>query len=341
MKVSSLSKSDGATWDARVGALGAPLFHSRAWADYTTAQENADPVYLTTEDGDGLALLFRQASRNPLVRSLTTSMFSHAHPWIQDAQQFAAFLSAIEDEAAQLGAVQLTIGSFGSPGRREELISLGYEPKDRFEFFLRIDREEDEIWAGMEYKRRKHIRNSMRKAEKMGVVVEELPVEEGAAQLRLLQGSTSQRIQQRGVEVGFRVDGPQANDPIGILVRAGHGRLMGARYNGAVVSAGFFTEMNGLVYYTLAGHAPEAFECQAPTLLLWQTILHFKAAGAHTFNFGGVPFSSSLPEDPEHGLYSYKEQFGGTVELCTTGSKILKPMQYKLGQQARRVLSRT
>jgi CelD/BcsL family acetyltransferase involved in cellulose biosynthesis len=342
MTVRMTSAADAA-WDATARSLGAPLFHSTAWARYSVAgQANLVPVYCSLDDGAGVALLFRHASRNALLRTLSAGLYCDAHPCVRgnDPELFARFLGAIEEQARREGVVHLTIGSFGTPGHRDELERLGYQLKDRVEFFLPLHQTEEEMWQAMEYKRRKHLRNAIRKAEKMGVVIEQLPPKEGAADLRRLQHSTSRRIEARGGDVGFRLEEAREADPVSLLVESGCGTIMGARYQGAVVSAGFFSEMNGMAYHTLAGHSPEAFESQAPTLLLWHTILRYKAAGARCFNFGGTPYESRNPDHPEHGLYSYKEQFGGSVEVCTTGTKILKPMRYRLHQRAKEVLSR-
>lgn len=332
-----------AAWEADARALNAPLFHSTAWARYSLAgQANLVPVYCSLDDGAGVALLFRHASRNPLLRPLSAGLYSDAHPCVRgnDPELLTRFLTAIEGQARRDGVVHLSIGSFGTPGHRDELKRLGYQLKDRVEFLLLLDRSEEEMWQAMEYKRRKHLRNSIRKAEKMGVAIEELSPEEGAADLRRLQLSTSRRIEARGGKVGFRLEDAREADPLALLAKSGYGSIMGARYQGAVVSAGFFSELNGMAYYTLAGHSPEAFQSQAPTLLLWRTIQRYKAAGARCFNFGGTPYESRNPGHPEHGLYSYKEQFGGSAEVCTTGSKILKPVRYSLHQRAKEVFSR-
>jgi CelD/BcsL family acetyltransferase involved in cellulose biosynthesis len=329
------------SWDEQLRALAGPLFHSTAWAKYAVAgQANLVPLYCSA-GGDAAALFFRQASRNPLFRPLSQRWYCDAHPALSDGDPalFAAFLTALEREARRQGAVRIDIGSFGTPGGREELAQLGYTLRDRVEFRIDLNQPEEQIWQAMEYKRRKHIRNAIRKAEKLGVVIEELPAREGAAHLRRLQQSTSRRIEARGSQVSFRAEDASDSDPAAMLAAGGCARILGARYQDAIVSAGFFTEMNGLVYYTLAGHAPEAFECQAPTLLLWNAILRAQAAGARWFNFGGTPAESSDPSHPDHGLYTYKEQFGGTVEACSSGSKILSPARHSLHERAKKLMS--
>src|SRR3989442_8644637 len=85
-----------------------------------------------------------------------------------------------------------------------------------------------------------------------------------------------------------------------------------------------------MVYYSLAGHSPESLAVEAPTLLLWRTILRYKASGTQDFNFGGVPFAAADPADAEHGLYFFKEGFGGARVLCTTGTKGLRPAQQEV-----------
>jgi lipid II:glycine glycyltransferase (peptidoglycan interpeptide bridge formation enzyme) len=253
-------------------------------------------------------------------------MYSDAHPAVQndDPAALRAFLERIEREARRAGTVQLTLGSFATPGHRDILQHLGYELKDRYEFSLSLEKPQEEMWAAMEERRRR----SVRKAEKSGVLVEPLMLKEGLPELSRLLAVTGTRLQQRGAEVEF--GNSLLDSAIAMLVQSGKASVIGARYQGTIVSAVLMIDAGHMAYYSLAGHSQDSFDVHAPTLLLWRTILRYQASGAKWFNFGGVSFSAADPAHLEHGLYCFKKGFGGAPELCTTGTKVLRPAQQEV-----------
>jgi len=329
---------DEAQWSAQLEALQGPIFHSVPWARYVTAgHPNIQPEYCSLCDSEGrtrgVALVFRHASRNPVLRRLTAQMYSDSLPWVegQDPVLFSAFVERLEAHARESGVVELTIGSFGTPGHRAELERLGYDLKDRYEFVLPLDRTDEEMRSAMERRRRRTIQ----KAIDAGVSVETLEYEEGIVELRRLQQLTGERLKLRGAVVAFDPVRPPGDDSVKELVRAGCADLVGARYQGRLISISLYTRMNGLVYSTLAGHAPEAYDLNAYTLLLWTIMRRYREEGQRRLNIGGVPASASEQPSPDYGLYSYKIGLGGIREECTSAAKILRPMQHRLYQQAR------
>jgi hypothetical protein len=330
MHTNITSQVDATAWDRQAQSLSAPFFHSTAWAHYSMAgHPNLESAYYTLEDGRevlGVALLFHHASRNPLLRPFTRNIYSDAHPAVRDADPalLRLFLEGIERETRNAGGVRLTIGSFATPGHRDTLENLGYRLEDRYEFALSLEKTEDELWAAMEYRRRR----SVRKAEKLSVDIEPLTLEEGIPELRRLLAATGTRLQKRGAQVHF--GGDRLGSSISMLVQSRKASIIGARYHGVVVSAILIIETGDMAYYSLAGHSPESFAVHAPTLLLWRTILRYKTSGVKWFNFGGVSFSAADPKDLEYGLYCFKKGFGGAPELCTTGTKVLRPVQQEV-----------
>ncbi len=343
MQLRVTSAVDESDWQAQMEALQAPIFHSPVWARYSeTGKAGLHHSYCSLVDKDGrvrgIALLFRLESQNPILRHLSSALHCDAHPTVEqdDPELFSEFVRQLEAHARSTGAVELTIGSFGTPGHRGELEQLKYQLRDRYEFVLPLNRTDEEIRSAMERRRRRTIQ----KAVDVGVTVEPLEFEEGIAGLRYLQEFTSERLKKRGANVDFGPRRESHLDPVGELMKGGRADLVGARFEGRLVSVSLYTKMNGLVYSTLAGHAPEAYELNAYTLLLWTVMRRYREEGHQRLNIGGVAVSATEEGSLERGLYEYKAGLGGMRDSCTTASKILKPMRHRALQKLRSVVQR-
>jgi len=330
---------DAAEWDALVNRLGGTVFHSSTWADYVQAQQpNARPRFVhflsSNDDPVGLCLMFAEASRRKVLAPLTGKLWTEAAPVVKNGSADAAlaFAEAIEDYARKQALATITIGSFGGGSIKTAFSRLGFQQTRYWEFVRDLSVSEESLWESMEYKRRKNIR----KAERMGVVLEDQNGEAGIADLRRLQGASSERIVARGGKNISHKGKPNA-DPVKVLLDSGLGRLVCARVNGQVVSTGLFTLFNGLVYHTLSGHSEAALRSQAPTFLLWETIKRYKAEGALRFNFGGCSAAATEEGHPEHGVYVYKQGFGGDRIECVTFSRVLFPIRHRAGVLLKRV----
>ena len=327
-------------WDAAVCAFGGNVHHSPIYAQYMhVADPRAVPQFFSLySDADkliGVALGFVRRSPRWLMSRLTAQLHLPAIPAVHDEMPEALmdFPAHLERRARSDGLIEVEINSHASRHGGEELGRLGFTLDRRLEFELDITQSEEDIWQGMAYKRRKNIR----KAERLGVAVEDMPADEGIDELRRLQGHSSMRIVERGGSRIARKDG-RAVDPVTVLIESGLGRLVCARADGEIVSAGLFVCFNGSVYHMLSGHSGEALKCQAPTLLLWETIKRYRRQGASRLNFGGCKVGALEKGHPEHGVYSYKKAFGGECFECTSGRKILRKIRHKIISCARRVL---
>ena len=319
-----IAPADG---DARLCAAGGSVFHSSAWAQLIEAERpGAVAQFLTFVGADGgvagCALGFLSRSARPALRPFTGQLTFDALPPVLggDEKTLGEVLSAVECYARSHGAAEVFVGSYGSPGGSDVLEGLGFTLARRLEFELGLDRAESELWGAMESKRRRNIKKAMRH----GVVIEELPAEEGLLELRRLQAASAERIVGRGgPRIGFT--GAPADDPVRVLLHTGVARLIGAKSGSAVVSAVLFTCFNGLVYHHLSGHDQRALETQAPTLLFWQAMNRFQGEGARRFNFGGCKAEALDPRSSEHGVYEYKKAWGASVLTCASASKALRP----------------
>lgn len=333
---------DSSRWDAMVSLLGGTIQHSSAFAGYTLAADADNcPAFMSLQADDGTpigaALGFRVRSPRRLLAPLTGRMWLPAMPAVCSEAKDALleFLGHIEQYARRNGCVVLEVNSAASRSGREEFTRLGFELTERLEFELDLQRSEDDLWQEMEYKRRKNIKKAIR----TGVTIRDLAGENGIAELRRLQGDSSQRIVGRGGPDITR-QRRSAEDPVNVLLDAGLGRIVCGEVDGKIVSAGLFTQFNGLVYHTLSGHSEEALRSQAPTLLVWETIKRYRREGAKRFNFGGCKADAVEEDSPEHGVYVYKKAFGAECIPCTSGRKVLNKVRHALLRGLKRTLAR-
>jgi lipid II:glycine glycyltransferase (peptidoglycan interpeptide bridge formation enzyme) len=324
---------DGSTWDAEVQRLGGSIFPSSVWASYLRVRHpnlHTRYVRLYSEDNIpiALALMFAEFPKRRFLSSFTGCLWSEASPVMDDSDANTAMLFAkeIEKYAKSQELATLSIGSFAGSPNTSVYETLGFLARRYWEFRLDLADSEDALWDKMEYKRHKNIR----KAARSGVILEDHNDEEGIAALRQLQGDSSQRIMARG-GVDIRQKDLATVDPISVLLNAGLGRIVCAKVEGQVVSAGLFTYFNGIVYHTLSGHSELALRTQSPTYLLWETMKRYKAEGARWFNFGGCAVEAEKEGHSEHGVYSYKKDFGGERLDCATFHKVLFPIRHGLG----------
>jgi hypothetical protein len=330
MKLDTADSTDPDTWDAQVASLGGTIFHTSVWARYGTAVDaNRSARYLRFLDDEtvGVGLAFVSRSPHRLLGRLTGRLELEAMPALgrQARDDLCDVLRQVEAHARREGCAELAIGGMASPGREEALRDAGFEVVRRMEFELSLEPSEEELWRAMARKRRKNIK----KAARSSVELEDMNTDGGAAELRRLQGASAERIVARGGR-DIRYKGGPARDPVMELVNCGLGRIVVARLDGEVVSAGLFTCFNGLVYHTLSGHSREGLQVQAPTLLLWETIKRYRDEGARRLNFGGCKADAIEEGHPEHGIYEYKKAFGGECLPCPGGRKVLRKAAHML-----------
>ncbi len=340
MKLHFAENVDQNAWDEKLCSMGGTIFHSSIWADYIVhTNHNVVPQFITllseNEEILGLALGFHESSRHRLIGRFTRKLWLDAAPQVQndDEEKLYEFIRLLVSAGKRNKNVTISIGSYASHTSINELEMLGFNLINRIEFILQVDCSEDIIWKGLKDKKR----NTIRKALKMEITIEELPGEQGVFHLFNLKAESARRIVERGgpdltLKDKYRVD------PNRILANSGFGRIIGAKIDGKIVSAALFTFFNEMVYYTQSGSNQMGLKKQAPTLILWESIKKFKKEGAKIFNLGGCKASAVDRSSPENGLYVFKKGFGGTIKKCVSGEKILNTVFYELNRIQRIIL---
>jgi hypothetical protein len=328
-------------WDRTLESAGGTVFHARAWADYAAAERsNITPLFVALQEPGGrplaLGLAFLARSPKRLIAPFSGEAWLDSRPVSANGGSagIRAFLVELQRWLKRKGALELSIGSFATPGNDPPLEELGFSLTHRLEFELNVRQTDEALSAGMEYKRRKNLN----KARRLGVQIIDLDADNGVRELRRMQAASGERIVRRGgPDIGRHGD-PQ-RDPVQQLIRHGVGRITGAVVEGELVSVSLFTRFGPLVYHTLSGHGSRALETQAPTLVIWEAVRRYRDEGAERFNFGGCAADAVREDSPEHGVYVYKKAFGAACLECTSGTRILRPLAHRALARVRALIS--
>ena len=299
MRTELLIDSSGrpsAAWSAQRDLAEGGVHVSDPWIAYRAAMGNA-PRYLLA--GDVAAVAYEKRPRfRPWKKS---------HVFLDRAPEgVAAMLVPV---AREHGWAELRVDSFDGPFGARELD--GFDTVERHEFLL--DLSEDRMAACKSSHRRK-----IRKAEKSGVVVAEETCADSVRLLYTLQGHTQTRRATRGEDMSL--PSPAQYDVLAkTFVQQGGGRLIVARIDGNPVSCILIGVGGPRAYYMMGGTSPEGLASNAASLVMWRAIELLQRDKLQVLNLGGVSARAADPESVEHGLYRFKDGWGGERVSCISG----------------------
>lgn len=169
-----------------------------------------------------------------------------------------------------------------------------------------ISAPEEELLAAFKQKTRYNIRL----AEKKGVCIERLPMDEAGVELmyKLMQ-ATQERA-------GFFL---RSQEYFGgywqALWEANLAQFFVARHEGEVLAGIYATVFGHRAYYKDGGSFPIKRNLMAPYLLQWEAMRWAKSRGAVEYDMVAVPPKSELnnPQHHQAGLYSFKRMFSEEV----------------------------
>lgn len=169
-----------------------------------------------------------------------------------------------------------------------------------------ISAPEDELLAGFKQKTRYNIRL----AEKKGVTIERLPMDENGVDLMYrLMGATQDRagffLRRKEYFAGYWQQ----------LWEANLAQFFVAKHEGEVLAGVYATVFGHRGYYKDGGSFPIKRNLMAPYLLQWEAMRWAKSRGTTEYDMVAVPPKSQL-DNPKHhqaGLYSFKRMFSENV----------------------------
>jgi len=298
------------------------IFHTPAMQAVFARTRGCEPLLraAVADDGRLLALLTAVGIRltsGPLAR-LTSR-----------AVAYGGVLCA-EDEEGQEALAALLRGHNRSSGRRflftelrhrsdattlqPTLAACGYEHEQELNFLIDLARPVEVIWEGLNRTARKNVH----RAERDGLVVQEVSTEEGLTDFYALLRQVYADAQVPLADVSlFRA-------AFELLRRRGLARFVLARSPQGVAGARVVLLYKGVIFDWYAGADRQRRDSRPNDFLVWHTLQWGAAHGYHTFDFGGA----GHPDVP-YGVRDFKAKFGGRLvnfgrERCVHAPRLLR-----------------
>lgn len=269
------------------------IFQTREWVEFIAQERNGEPVVAALVDAGETVGYFASVRVRQFGIPILGSPLRGWTTWylgfnlcngVAPREAAAALPRFAFDE---LNALHLELRDLNV--RAEDVHDLGFEhgPSSTFEIDLRPS--EDEIWTGMT----SACRRCVRKAEKVGVVIEEATdldfAEDYHAQLRHV-------FARQGLAPIYSVD--RVRRLIERLLPTGRLLLLRAKNpEGKCIATGIFPAMNTTMYYWGGASWREDQILRPNEALMWHALRHWKARGVSFCDLGG-------------GFVAYKTKFG-------------------------------
>lgn len=305
-------------WNALVEANpdGGHIYQSREWGEFKFTF-GWQPLHLIFEHGGHQTAILLIAKSVPLVGTIYycpkgPGIFARAKA---DKESKAA-MKALAGELADFlrthdpKAVVLKVEPEVEEGAID-LRSLGFrKAKSDLQFkatiIVDISAPAEDLLASFKQKTRYNIRL----AEKKGVTIERLPMDEAGVDLMYkLMSATKDRagffLRRKEYFAGYWQK----------LWEANLAQFFVARHDGEVLAGVYATVFGNRAYYKDGGSFPTKRNLMAPYLLQWEAMRWAKSRGATEYDMVAVPPKSEL-DNPHHhqaGLYSFKRMFSEEV----------------------------
>lgn len=284
---------------------------------------DGEPLYATLRTGsEGVGIA---------VGVMTTCRFAsaprHAYfptlPAIRPARWRGRALRALIAALYHRGIAEVCFDSFDAGWVPQRLPSDG---KDRIEHVVSLaggaDRIIDRLGSG-------HRRNC-RRGIRGGWKLQRLYGESARAALDVVLESAAQRATVLGR--GFRPaifaglnDDASATDPSAATLH-----VLSAYDGNTLLAAALVGVTRSQGYYIMGGSTPAGYQAYAGVWLHYSIMNWLAEQGCTDYNLGGTPAAAADPDDPGHGLYRFKTQFGGELRPCRSAHLVLRPAHMSL-----------
>lgn len=317
----AMSLDHAAGWDAGVIALGSPPPLLQSWGfGQVQAGEGWTPERVVLPGGARAQVLLQGAG--PLRWA-----YAPRGP-------VPATAAAVEELAAwarECGLARLRVEPEAGQALGEALRELGFRPaaavQPRHTRIVPLGAE-NEMLAALKPKHRYNVRLAARR----GVTVEEGA---DAAEMRRQSQGTAQR---QGITL---LAESQYRHRLDLLDWC---RVYVARHEGEALAAIMVARFGGRAYYLYGGASGQKMQLMPTYAVQWAAMRAAAEAGCRDYDLWGVPPTPDDPTHPWHGLWQFKNGFGGElVEYCGAWDLVLSPWASRvngLASQARQVARR-
>ncbi|MBI2031527.1 MAG: peptidoglycan bridge formation glycyltransferase FemA/FemB family protein [Candidatus Levybacteria bacterium] len=219
------------------------------------------------------------------------------------------------------------------------LIPAAHPLFTKYTFILDLNKNEQELLAGMHQKTRYNIKV----AQKHGVkIIEDNSDKAFKEYLKLTQETTRRQ--------NFYAHTPKyhklmwetlkiVNHQSSIINRdhlAAH--LLLAKYKKEILAAWILFTFKDTLYYPYGASSEKNRETMASNLIMWETIKFGKKLGLKQFDMWGALSENPDPKDPWYGFHRFKQGYGGElVEFIGNYDLVINPALYNLYKVADKI----
>lgn len=304
-----------------IHAVDGGFFHSPLGLE--VGAPNGSPIYAilrssTEEVGIAVGILHgcRFASE-PRHAYFPTLPAIPAAPWRARA------LNTLIFTLYQHGIAEVSFDSFDAPWLPEGLLT---DRKLRLEHIVHLDGGADGILDRFSAGHRRNCRRGL----KAGWELRPLYGDEAREAIDLVLKSAARRADGlgRGFRPGFFAGLREEDTEISNRVARLHAlsvtdgeRLLGAALVGRAGEK---------AYYIMGGSTPEGYRAYAGAWMHFGIMNWLAGQGCRSYNLGGTPAAAARPDDPGHGLFRFKTQFGGETRRCRGIYRTLRPVHMSI-----------
>ena len=232
------------------------------------------------------------------------------------------------DKIAQKKALYTQIRNMWDTSSISTLLEeMSYRYEGHLNFLVDLTKSKEELWSNLSKKRR----NGIRKAEKRGVVIEEM---EDKSSISLLYNLIQETYRNAKLPLA---DLSLFKSTFDVLVPKNMAKFFLANYEDKNIGTIVVLIYNGIVYDWYAGASRDYLQlCRPNDILAWYAIEWGSKNGYHTFDFGGA----GNPNE-EYGVREFKKQFGGKLVNFGRYMKVYSPIKMKIAEKGFSIYRKT
>jgi len=267
----------------------ATIFQTGHMLDIYHDVPNCEPLALAAVDDNGeilaslVSIKFTEISEIGYLSSHIT--IRDAPLWVNSECGKSAALELINkhDKITKKGSLYNRIYSNSNVDMPDLLCSCDYNYEDNLNFFIDLNRTEEELWSSLGKKKR----NGIRKAQKNNVVIKEVENYDELKSFYKLLSETSEtaKIPVKDFKLFYNV--------YNLLVPKGLSKIYLATYDGLPIAGILTLNYNNTIYDWYACSSRKHLHLHPNEYLVWNILSWGAKNGYSTFDFGGSRQSES------------------------------------------------
>jgi len=311
---------------ACLSQLGGSFFHSPP--GLLLAAPRGEPAFALLRRGENVIGLAAGVWRQCRLSRERRHFYSPSLPAVSVASPQPTAIAAWAEHLRRAGAAEVIFDSYDS---RWGADALPNGTRLRQEYVVSLGSDAEQIAGRFAETHRRHVRRGEREAWAL-----QMPAgHEAVTVLEQVCGWAAGRAEVRGDRFEPPLDTVRLihEDRTG-LQSAWGAQTFAAWHEHALLAAVLVGWANQRAYYLLGGSTPEGYRRSAAVWLHWRIMAMLAASGCRVYNLGGTAAAAVRPEDAAHGLYRFKQGFGGETVVCGGAYYPLRPGHLRLHQIA-------